>query len=144
VHRPFLFCPPLRSRGHASRSSSPPHSPHAGEEESRRAWKLLRGAASPARSGEYPVPLSFFWLQSNAVLGVLSSLAASHDLVLPGELFRGLFCGGTSWSCCGTVWSLSGFELCFCAISWDKGIPEGVMWFSDVTLGCHIEEGYDF
>lgn len=55
LHTPFYSA---RRFAHGSRrtpSSSPAPSPHAGEE-SRRAWKLLRGAASRARSGEYPLP----------------------------------------------------------------------------------------
>jgi len=51
-----LFRPRLRSRLTPSPLFLPRPSPHAGEE-SRRAWKFLRGAASRARGGEYPLPV---------------------------------------------------------------------------------------
>jgi hypothetical protein len=79
-------------------------------------------------------------MQSNAVLGALDSLAASHDSR-----------GGFSAACSAQGargHGVARYAYCwgsgFCTNSWDNGISEGVMWFGTVAFGCYIEEGYGF
>lgn len=105
----------------------------------------LRAERARARA-----PLSFLlWLQSNAVLGALDSLAASRDLVSPrGALSVACSAEGARGHGVAGYGFCRGLSSAAAPIRGDKGDFRGCdVLFGAVTVrnsGCRIEEGYGF